>query len=343
MKKTYLIFTVLLLIFSCKSHIIKENKTIEKSDFTIAFGSCNKQYKNNIFWDDILNLNPNVFIWGGDNIYADTDNMTKLQKDYTIQKKQKGYTEIVKNIPIMATWDDHDYGINDGGVEFKKKKESQQLFLDFIGVPSNSPRRDREGIYHSKIFNTDKGSVNIIVLDTRYFRTSLTKSTIKNKRYQPNEYGEGTILGKKQWEWLATTLQNSKSDFTVLVSSIQILSNKHGFEKWANFPHEVDKLFKLIKSSNVKNAIILSGDRHISEFSKIKLPSLNYPIIDFTSSGLTHSYSSFKGEENPYRIGNVVSDLSFGVLQFNFKEKTVTMQMRGNNNSIQQKITQTYP
>ena len=32
---------------------------------------------------------------------------------------------------VIATWDDHDYGQNDGGKDFSKKVESQQLLLDF--------------------------------------------------------------------------------------------------------------------------------------------------------------------------------------------------------------------
>ena len=52
---------------------------------------------------------------------------------------------------------------------------------------------------------------------------------------------------------------------------------------------------------------------------------MDYPLIDFTSSGLTHSYTDFSGEYNPYRVGDVVFDKSFGLLQFNFKTKEVAM------------------
>lgn len=315
----------------------------KNADFIIAFGSCNDQNTKNVLWKEIKKNAPNLWVWGGDNIYSDTDNMDKLKQDYNTLKKQKGYLDLVNNIPIMATWDDHDYGINDGGFEFTKKDESQKVFLDFFNVDKNSPRRNQKGIYHSNIFTTQKGSIKVIVLDTRYFRTALTNDTKSTKRYKPNNYGTGTILGKKQWNWLTDQLNNSKANFNIIVSSIQVLSSEHGFETWGNFPHEVDKLKKTIVNSKAKGVLLLSGDRHISEFSKTNVNNLSYPIIDFTSSGLTHSYESYSGEPNKYRIQNVVSKISFGLLKFNFDKHKITMQMKGKNNILQQELTQVYP
>lgn len=315
-----------------------------QNDFKIAFGSCNKASLENVFWDDVLALNPNLWIWGGDNIYADTENMAEMQSAYKAQLNQKGYRSIIKNIKVLGTWDDHDYGKNDAGTEFRKKKESQQLFLNFFNVRKTDPRRKRKGVYHSEKFTTEKGSVKVILLDTRYHRTALTRDkNIKGKKYIPRKFNEGTILGKEQWKWLAEQLNESDADFNIIVSSIQVLSSQHKFEKWANFPHETRKLFQLIKTSKAKNAIILSGDRHISEFSKDNIDGVSYPIIDFTSSGLTHAYRDFKSEQNDKRVGNVVFTESFGVLLFDFDQKKVVFQMRGNGNSILQKISQTYP
>lgn len=343
MKTRFLSLLSFLILISCAVKPIKTNNSENiKVDFTIAFGSCNKQSKTNVLWNEILKNTPNLWIWGGDNIYADTYDMEKLKNDYKTQINQKGYQTLVENIPIMGTWDDHDYGINDIGYEFDKKRESQQIFLDFLNVDMNSERRKKEGIYHSEIFKTSKGTIKVIVLDTRYFRTELIKSKIKGKRYVPNSDKKSTILGEKQWNWLHSELSNSKADFNIIVSSIQVLSAEHGFEKWANFPNEIDKLKKTLITSKAKNVLLLSGDRHISEFSKTKIEGLSYPLIDFTSSGLTHAYSSFSGEPNSKRIQNVISEISFGVLKFNFENSTISMQMRGKNNILQQELIQVY-
>lgn len=332
-----------LLAFSCQS-VNKniKNKDNLTSDFVIAFGSCNKQNVENKLWEDILNNKPNLWIWGGDVIYSDTDNMEKMQKDYNKLLLQPGYKKIMESTKIMGTWDDHDYGLNDGGLEFKAKKGSQKLFLDFLNVPKNDIRREQEGVYTSEEFKTEKGTLKIIILDTRYFRTALTKAKHSKKRYASNAYGEGSLLGSQQWQWLENELETTKADFNIIVSSIQFLSGEHGFETWANFPHEVDKLKGLIKKSKAKGVIILSGDRHISEFSKINMNGLNYPIIDFTSSGLTHVYSGFTTEPNKYRVGEVVSQKSFGLLKINFNTKSIQMEMRGKENILLQELLQKY-
>ncbi|WP_347925051.1 alkaline phosphatase D family protein [Pontimicrobium sp. SW4] len=344
MKTIFKYVLLVLLVISCKSNKeksinLKETKEI---DFIIAFGSCNRQSFENKLWKPVLENKPIAWIWGGDVIYSDTDDMKLMSQHYQQQLQQEGYDQIIKGMKVLGTWDDHDYGLNDGGLEYVAKAESQQLFLDFIGVSKTDSRRKREGVYHSEVIETDKGSVKVIVLDTRYFRSALTPSDNPEHRYQPNVYGEGTMLGDIQWQWLENELNSSKSDFNLIVSSIQFLSAEHGFETWGTMPHEVDKLKNLISTSKANGVIVLSGDRHISEFSKITIEGLDYPLIDFTSSGMTHSYTSFDGEPNQYREGQVVSDLSFGLLKINFDTKKVVMQMRGENNVLQQELTQTY-
>ncbi|TFG76676.1 MAG: alkaline phosphatase family protein [Flavobacteriales bacterium] len=312
------------------------------SDFTIAFGSCNKTNLPNLLWDDIIATNPDLWIWGGDNIYADTDDPKALRQMYQAQNRVEGYQKLKRRVPIIGTWDDNEYGKNDGGVEFNAKKESQGEFFDFIGVAKDDPIRKQEGVYSAHEFEKSNGSIKIIMLDTRFFRTALTSDPSPKKRFKPNAYGLGTLLGEVQWNWLETELRESKADFTVIVSSIQVLSNEHGFECWGNFPHEVDRLKNLLVASKAKGVIMLSGDRHISEFSGASIPGMAYPLIDFTSSGLTHVYSRFKNEPNSHRVGTVVAKESFGLLQFDLDQKKVFLSMLGDNGSLYGRLQQTY-
>ena len=334
-----LIFCLSLGLFSCL-----EKKGINESNdaFTIAFGSCDNQNIQNVLWNEIRKNDPNIFIWGGDIVYADGKDVKGMKKSYEQQKNDTAYQNFRKDIHIMGTWDDHDYGLNDGGKEFEKKDSVQQIFLDFFDIDSLDRRRSRKGVYYTEKFMVGQNSVKIIVLDTRYFRSRLTIDTTGNKRYIPNNYSEGTILGKIQWEWLEMELKTTKSNYNIIVSSIQFLSREHGFESWGNMPHEVDKMKEIISASKAKGVIILSGDRHISEISRDSIKNSNYPIIDFTSSGLTHSYSSFQGEPNVYRISDVVSDINFGILKIDFKTNNVHMEIRGQKNLLLQNITQKY-
>lgn len=332
----------LFLFIACKSNQKILAIPSGSNEFKVAFGSCNKHDKINPLWDDVLAAKPDVWVWGGDIVYADTEDMDVLSDMYNAQNLVPGYKKLRESIPVIGTWDDHDYGLNDGGMEFRAKKESQQELLNFLGIDKDNIRRTQEGVYASHEYLLPAGKVKIIVLDTRYFRTSLTPDTQTKKRNKPNIYGEGTILGNTQWEWLAEELKNSSADFNLIMSSIQFLSNKHGFECWGNFPHEVDKLNRTIATSNAEGVIILSGDRHISEFSKTNVEGLPYPLIDFTSSGLTHVYSDFSGEENPYRKGKVVFEKSFGLIKIDLNTKTVIFTIRGDNGVILGELQQSY-
>lgn len=340
-KKLFIPFLLLSMV-SCKSTKHNVASGASESHFTIAFGSCNKLAIDNLLWDDIAVPHPDLWIWGGDIIYADTDDITKIEAKYKALKKVKGYNKLRKKTPVIGTWDDHDYGLNDGGREFSIKEQSQQAFLDFMDVPSDHPRRNREGVYATHNYDLGENSIKVIVLDTRYFRTSLVKDTVSDKRYLPNVYGEGTLLGSEQWKWLEEQLGSSSANFNLIVSSIQFLSDSHGFESWANFPHEVEKLKSVIGSSGARGVMILSGDRHISEFSKTTLEGINYPLIDFTSSGLTHAYTSFSGEDNPYRVGEVVAKESFGLIKLNLLSGEAVLEIIGDNGKVLESLHQKY-
>ena len=329
---------------SCKSALVDANtgNLPAENTFRVAFGSCNRTEVENLFWDDILALKPDLWIWGGDNIYADTDDMEKMREMYRAQRNIPAYRALTSAVPVIGTWDDHDYGLNDGGAAFTARAASQREFLNFMGVPKDSPRRDQEGVYASHSYVRPDGKVKVIVLDTRYFRTPLKEDPSGQKKYIPNDFGEGTILGETQWEWLERELRESDADFNVLVSSIQLLSGQHRFEAWGNFPHEVQRLIHVIEDSGARGVFILSGDRHISEFSRRESGTLNFALVDFTSSGLTHAYRNFSGEPNPYRLGQVVARESFGVVLLDFKKSEVTFQMRGDGNVVLQEVAQKY-
>ena len=306
----------------------------KKSDFTIAFGSGNNQRKKNPFWNDILALKPDVWIWGGDNIYCDTENMVTLAKCYTKQRKKADYKNFIDKVEIIGVWDDHDYGVNDGGAEYPKKEASQKLYLDFLDVSKSDARRKQKGTYHVVNYKISGKNIKIILLDTRYFRTALSLDKHTNKRYKPNKYGVGTILGEKQWVWIENELKNSNADYNIIISSIQFLSDQHGFEAWGTMPHEVDRMEATIIKSKAKGVIILSGDRHISEISLKEIGSEKYKLLDFTSSGLTHSYTGYTGEPNPFRVSDVIYQKSYGIVKFNLKNKKVNFEMWGKNKTL---------
>ncbi|MDF9795309.1 alkaline phosphatase D [Catalinimonas alkaloidigena] len=301
---------------------------------TIAFGSCNRQDQPQPLWQPILANDPDLWIWLGDNIYGDTDDMKEMAAMYAQQKQQPGYQQLYQNVPVIGIWDDHDYGINDGGKAFHKKKESRDLMLDFLDVDDEAKVRKREGGYQAYTFGPEGRQVKVILLDTRYFRDTLLNNEEVGRRYKPDP--DGDMLGEAQWIWLEKELAESSAEINIIASSIQVISEEHGFEKWANLPTSRERLFQYIEDSGARGVVLLSGDRHIGEISKINISGVPYPIYDITSSGLTHVYED-ADESNRHRVGELVTNLNFGIIEIKWESPiSLTYSIKGRNNQTYQ-------
>ena len=265
----------------------------------IAFGSCNRHDGEQPIWQAIQRVAPDVWIWTGDIVYGDTEDMLLLRSKYAAQKVQPDYAALAASCAVIGVWDDHDYGLNNGGKEYPRRAESQQVLLDFLDVPTDSPRRPRAGAYASHIYGSGDRQVRVILLDARYHRDPPGQSA--------------DVLGAEQWSWLEQQLTTSQARLNIIVSGIQVLSAEHPYEKWANFPQSRQRLLDLVRSSSARGVLFLSGDRHLAEISRLESTD-HEPLYDVTSSGLTHAYTSYPGEPNSLRLGDVYHRLNFGLL-----------------------------
>ncbi len=168
-------------ICSCsKSRRIIASHRADESIDVIAFGSCNKQDSAQLIWNVISKNNPDLWIWLGDNIYGDSDDTAVLASKYRMQMQNAAYAEFAAQVRIIGTWDDHDYGINDGGRNFPIKNESKNLLLQFLNIKGDAEVRKHDGVYQSYLFGNGKQQVKIILLDTRYFRDTLNYRQAKS-------------------------------------------------------------------------------------------------------------------------------------------------------------------
>jgi alkaline phosphatase D len=295
----------------------------------MAFGSCNRQDAPQPLWKPILANRPDLWIWMGDNIYGDSPVMDTLRAKYARQNANPDYQLLKASTPIIGVWDDHDYGINDGGKHFAQKKASRDLMFDFLNVPLDAPERKREGGYASHTYGEGEQQVKMILLDGRYFRDTLTRV---NRVYQINSTGQ--ILGDAQWKWLENELKTSTARVNFIVSGIQILPTEHAYEKWANFPQEREKLLNLIANSGVQNPILLSGDRHIAEI--LKLVDSRFPkgLYEVTASGLTHTWSGIAEEKNSLRVSDLIAQLNYGLATFNWAKDELLIEIKGENGHV---------
>jgi alkaline phosphatase D len=299
----------------------------------IAFGSCAEVSKPQPVWDPILARHNDLFIFLGDNIYADTRDMSALAATYAKFAAIPGVARLRATTPVVAVWDDHDFGENDAGGEYPLKEESRQIFLDFWNEPAGSPRRGRDGVYASYVFGPKGRRVQVILPDLRYNRTPLTPLDLGETDYDawsdakiaaglplPGPYtrnpdARATILGERQWQWLERQLE-VPADLRLFGSSVQVLADFTGWESWANFAHDQQRLFDLIRRKKANGIVFLSGDIHYAELSKLDV-NVPYTLWDLTSSGLTEEWRV--STPNANRASEVVADANFGFIDIDWQ------------------------
>ena len=297
----------------------------------IAFGSCANQTMNQSIWDAVLSYRPDLFLFCGDNVYGDFNSAdaANLKHAYEEAGKVKGYSRLRDTVSHLAVWDDHDYGLNDGGVEFAHKAVSKELFLDFWNAPATDIRRKRDGIYDSRIIGPPGMRVQVILLDVRWFRSPLKVTDQRGapgkERYLPDPDPAKTMLGAVQWAWLTEELRKP-AELRLIVSSTQVLAEGHGWERWGNMPLEKQKLIDTIRASGAKGVVLLSGDRHIGALYR-ETPADLYPLYEATSSGLNMVYWAAK-EPGPNRLGALYAAANFGVVDIDWWERKVLLALR---------------
>ncbi|PCI61375.1 MAG: hypothetical protein COB37_08440 [Kordiimonadales bacterium] len=305
----------------------------------IAFGSCADEELPQPIWKHISAQKPDLFLFTGDNIYADYRGGKKISnhttemiaRSYRDLAGHPDFTQFRKSVPIMATWDDHDYGKDDAGAEFPLKEASKGLMFKFFGWPHDTSVQSRDGVYHSAIFGAEGQRLQIIMLDTRWFRSSLKRTDKRGakgkERFVPDRTASKTMLGDAQWEWLATELAKP-ADLRILVSSIQVLAEGHGWEAWRTLPLERERLLKLLDSQSVENLILMSGDRHVGGFYQLEREG-RPALREVTSSSINKSYFNGKvPETGPHQIGELYGPENFGLLEIDWQAKQVLMSLK---------------
>lgn len=359
MKASFFILLIVSLFSGCSASRVSSPASTAPSlndVVTISFGSCLRQWADQPVWQAVSALQSEAFIFAGDNVYTDVGPYLKQREPQRIQQAYRDlslnadFTGFLKaaeqaGTGVYATWDDHDYGINDGGNDYAFKEKSKQYFSDFFQLaPSDIGDSVQTGVYHHRVIHAAGLRIQMIMLDTRSYRSEILRDDDRNA-CQPtgivaNEKADATVLGESQWQWLAGVL-SEPADIRLVVSSIQVLPTEHCFEKWANFPRERERLLALLESSRAEGVILLSGDRHLAEISRLQ-PTGMYPLYELTSSGL----NSAVGENSPAineinslrtRKHNVLVD-NFGVVQIEQAEKgqVVVLQIRNTNGEVLQ-------
>ena len=289
----------------------------------IAFGSCANQASELPVYNVVVSHKPDLFVFLGDNVYGDTHDMDTLAAIYKRMGNKPSFKNLKNNVPLIATWDDHDYGENDAGRHFAEKEKSKEVMLDFFDEPKESERRIRAGIYTSYNYQKEGKTIQVILLDCRTFRDDLIRFDKKKKHrkngrhrhyFAPYATADSNFLGEAQWKWLEEEL-TKPADVRIIASGSQFGIEYNGYESWANFPHEQKRMLELVKKTKANGVLFISGDVHYAELSKVNYPGL-YPIYDLTASGLSSTWKFATPNKN--RICGPVMQNHFGLITINW-------------------------
>jgi alkaline phosphatase D len=223
--------------------------------FRIAFGA--DFHKIGVYRPDLMQLIEErgcraMFLIGDSAVDGRKDNFGMINADYLLRNLSPPWQKLVANVPVSATWDDHDYYGND----ISGQSDNQKKPIDVDGLRRvwktqwNNPQRDRErkGIY----FETRIGPVHYIALDTRSCR-------VNEERGKLNSF-----LGEAQMQWLRQQISESTSPCILLSSgtmwSDYITKAKDSWGTWDKEGRE--SIFKLIDKKRGSLVLLLSGDRH---------------------------------------------------------------------------------
>ena len=324
-----LLFIALIFLVSCEKN--EPSVNIKPSHiYSIGFGSCLTQEKPMPIFNAIKSENYDLFLMLGDNVYGDTDSNDLIELRDAYEKQRENFDRLNLNFPFEAIWDDHDYGKNDGGKEYIYKEEAEQIFLDFWNIPQDDIRRNRPGLYFEKTQEIDGISIQMIFLDTRFFRDALLPTDEKGapgkERYIPHTDTSLTMLGEGQWTWLQEQL-DKEVDHKIIVTSIQFLAMGHGWEAWKTLPHERQRLIDLVDQSS-SEVLFISGDRHRGGLYQFSTQS-GKVISEMTSSSLNLAFANDE-EDGPLRSGPTFVQENYGEILLDKSKNTLTVNLKDN-------------
>lgn len=306
----------------------------DKTLTRIALGSCYHPALESDIFNEIVGQNPDAFVFLGDNVYAadesDDPTLKSLREAYADLSEVESFRALRETTPLLVAWDDHDYGKDDAGGDFEHREFSESLYEYAWNIESSDERASRPGVYFEQTVGPVGKRVQFITLDTRSFRTPLTRHPDQDiGRYVESQDPNQNVLGESQWKWLEEQLRKP-ADIRVIITTIQLIADGHHWEAWRVMPVERERLYRLLSSSRANGVVIVSGDRHSAAI--YKLPEFEpYPLYELTTSSLNVPLTSFVknpvDEPGPHRLINPYYESNYGLIDIDWDAGQLSMKL----------------
>ncbi len=320
----------------------------------ILVGSCLDEEKGeSTTLRTIAAQQADLFLMIGDNVYGDKDGPANINNQPELDELRASFRDLAARedfkavrakFPMMVAWDDHDYGANDAGRGFVFKRLAERIHERFWGLDDKDVGA-YPGTYYARTFGPEGQRTQVIVLDTRFFRSNLTPTDEWNKkgkeRYIPSADPEQDMLGNDQWTWLENRLQDP-ADVRLIVSSIQVLTTDgHGFEAWSTLPKEQARLYNLVRETEAKGVVFVSGDRHTAFLYKDEA-ALPYPAFELTASSMNLSFAETTTEMDKAQLGEGYPPENFGAIGIDWAAGTVSLEVKSNTGETVRQATTSF-
>lgn len=309
---------------------------------TIVVASCMNEERAQPTLQRMAAQPADLAILLGDNVYgswtAEDPVLSDLRSAYWQQSRKAEFRELLTTRPTLAVWDDHDFGVNDGGGEtFAQRELARQMFIRFWNLGEDSPQNHPDGVYGAYGFGPQGQRLQIIILDTRFNRSPLRPTDERNapgrERWIPDDSPERTMLGAAQWAWLEEQFRQP-ADLRLVISSVQIVAEGHGWERWGNFPLEQQRFYDLIAETGARGVVVVSGDRHYASVNRTAAGRTPYPLYDFTASSINMGWSAGDSESLPTMITEAYTQENYGVVRIDWAGRNLAFELRDREDAI---------
>ncbi|MFV8183461.1 alkaline phosphatase D family protein [Streptomyces sp. AF1B] len=262
----------------------------------VALASC-QNWQHGYFtpYADMLEQDPDVVLFVGDYIYESTPSSAGPRRHegagepYTLEQYRNRYAQyhtdpdlaaMHANAPWVVTFDDHEVD-NDWAGQIPQDPAKQphdafvarltaafQAYYEHVPVRASAiPDGPHIQMYRRLEFGR---LARLNVLDTRQFRSDQVTSQADA------EDPSLTMLGAEQKEWLLDGLHDSPARWNLVASQIMMAETDllpgEGklwyYDAWDGY--QVERNALLEEFADIRNPVVLSGDRHLTMISDLK-------------------------------------------------------------------------